>query len=172
MKKLSVMLMVIIISMMSFASFTSAATTNDIVNKLKSSKILKIYVTQAESYLHSRQITSEQADKIMDLIDEVLATTGDKIRLSQLNSRQKLAILEYFTEAGQVLDLEVVYDDGDIIVTDKDDKQVFYVNKADIIKHTGYNYGIALYGMAFILLAGIAGVTTRKILITSDNRSQ
>jgi hypothetical protein len=106
------------------------------------------------------------------LIDEVLATTGDKIRLSQLNSRQKLAILEYFTEAGQVLDLEVVYDDGDIIVTDKDNKQVFYVNKADIIKQTGYNYDIALYGMALLLLAGLAGVTTRKVLVTTDKRSQ
>jgi competence protein ComGC len=166
------MLVVIVISIMSFASISSATTTSDIVHKLKSSKILKIYVTQAESYLHSRNISSVQADKIMALIDEVLATTGDKIRLSQLNSRQKLAILEYFTEAGQVLDLEVVYDDGDIIVTDKDNKQVFYVNKADIIKQTGYNYDIALYGMALLLLAGLAGVTTRKVLVTTDKRSQ
>jgi hypothetical protein len=172
MKKLFIMLVVIVISIMSFASISSATTTSDIVHKLKSSKILKIYVTQAESYLHSRNISSVQADKIMALIDEVLATTGDKIRLSQLNSRQKLAILEYFTEAGQVLDLEVVYDDGDIIVTDKDNKQVFYVNKADIIKQTGYNYDIALYGMALLLLAGLAGVTTRKVLVTTDKRSQ
>jgi hypothetical protein len=172
MKKLSVMLMVIIISMMSFASFTSAATTSDIINKLKSSSILKVYVTQADSYLKSITVTSEEADRILELIDEVLATVGDKVRLSRLNSRQKLAILEYFTEAGQVLDLEVVYDDGDIVVTDKDNNKVFYVNNADIIKHTGNNYDIALYGMAFLLLAGIAGVTTRKVLITADKRSQ
>ncbi len=110
----------------------------------------------------------------MQLLDEVLAVTGKNGKLSQLTSRQKLTILELFTEAGQVLDLEVVYDDGDINVTDKNGKVVFHVKyptTADVIKRTGYDYDVALYGLSFLLLAGIASVTTRKVLVKEDNKN-
>jgi hypothetical protein len=61
MKKLTIIFMVIVISAMSFASIASAAKavgTKDIIQKLKTSQILKVYVSQAESYLNSRTITT------------------------------------------------------------------------------------------------------------------
>lgn len=176
MKKLSVLFTIIVISIMSFASVSIAAKpvdAKDIIQKLKSSQVLKVYVSQAESYLYSRTITTQEAEQILALLDEVLAIVGKNGKLSDLTSRQKLAILELFTEAGEVLDLEVVYDDGDIKITDKDGRVVFHVvypSTADIIRHTGYDYNIALYGLSFLLLAGIAGVTTRKVLVKADNK--
>ena len=173
-KKILVMMFTTMIALMSMTSVASAATKTDIISLLNKSTVLKVYVSQAESYLNSRTITSAQADAIIARINSVNAIVGDKTKLSELTSPQKLAILNEFTAAGQVLDLVVTYNSGIVLVKESgtNGRTVFTVTypTADLIKQTGFDYSIALYGLAMILLAGVAGFATRKILLTSKQR--
>ena len=173
-KKILVMMFTTMVAIMSLTSIASAATTADIVTLLNKSAVLKVYVSQAESYLNSRTITSGQADAIISRINSVNTIVGDKKKLSDLTSPQKLAILNEFTAAGLVLDLAVTYNSGVILVKESgtSGRTVFTVAypTANLIKQTGFDYSIALYGFAMILLAGVAGFATRKILLTSKQK--
>lgn len=166
MKKLMVMLMTTVIAIMSFASVTSAATKADIVTALNNSHILNVYVAQAESYLNSVTVTSDQADQVIALINHVNATVGTKTKLSELTSVQKQSILTDFTAAGVVMGLTVVYNSGNIVVKNSSNQQVFTVSTTtgNIIKQTGFDYSVVLYGLAILMLAGVSGLVIRKRL--------
>ncbi len=165
MKKLSVMFLVVLISVMSIVTFAGAATKEDVISKLEASNIAEVYVTQAESYLNSATVTSDQADQIIAYIDSVNDTVGDKTQLSELTLAQKQSILADFTAAGLVMGLTVSADvDGNIEVTNDAGQVVFSVANANIIKQTGLNYNMTYLGLALIMIAGIAAIGVRKAL--------
>jgi len=164
MKKILIMMVTTIIAVMSFTVVASAAASSDVIKVLNDSNIPDVYVSQAESYLNSVTVTQAQSDAIIARIKDVNAIVGDKTKLSELTLAQKQSVLNEFTAAGVVLDLKVVYDNGDINVTDAQSNIVFNVPKAEIIKHTGFDYSIVLYGLALLMLACFAAFATRKVL--------
>ena len=166
MKKIITMFMVMLMSVIGFTSITSAATTADIIQKLNDSAVLNVYVTQAESYLNSVTVTSEQADQIIAHIDAVNAIVGDKKKLSDLTSVQKQAILNEFTQAGVVMNLTVVYDSGNITITDSQERQIFNVTYpiANIIKQTGFDYSIILVGLSMLVIVIASAFVSRKLI--------
>ncbi len=166
MKKLGIMILTAVMAIMTFASITSAATKSDIIQKLNDSSILNVYVTQAEAYLNSVTVTSTQADQIIAYIDSVNATVGNKTKLSELTSTQKQSILNDFTAAGVVMNLTVVYETGNIVITDAEDREVFNVTypTANLIKQTGFDYSIILVGLGFLALAIASAFVSRKLL--------
>lgn len=166
MKKILIMMMVTILAVMSFAPAINAATEADIVTTLKESNILNVYVTQVESWLTTVNVTSSQADQIIALINNVNATTGKKTKLTELTSAQKQSILADFTAAGVVVGLTVEYTAGNITVTNADSQKIFNVTypTANLIKQTGFDYNILMYGAALIVIAIAAALITRKTL--------
>ena len=165
MKKLSVMLLVVVIAVMSLVAYTGAATKEDVISKLEDSNIAEVYVTQAESYLNSVTVTSDQADQIIAYIDSINETVGDKMLLSELTQDEKVSVLADFVAAGVVMDLTVSADvDGNIEITNDAGQVVFSVNNANIIKQTGLNYNMTYLGLALIMVAAISAIGLRKAL--------
>ena len=162
------MMMTTIIAVMSITTISSAATKADIISLLRSSHVLEVYVTQAESYLNSITVTSAQADAVIEHINNANAIVGTKTLLSELTSVQKAGILAEVTAAAAHLNLTVTISSGSLIVKDASLAVVFSVNLAasDLVKQTGFDYSILLYGLAVLMLAGAAGFATRKALVS------
>ncbi|MHB1484479.1 MAG: hypothetical protein ACYCYI_07410 [Saccharofermentanales bacterium] len=160
MKKIFVMMMTTIIAVMSISTISSAATKSDIVTLLRNSHVLEVYVAQAESYLNSITVTSAQADAVIEHINNANAIVGTKTLLSELTSVQKAGILAEISAAAVHLNLTVTISSGSLIVKDASMNVVYSVNlsSSDLIKQTGFDYSIILFGMAFLMLAGVAGI--------------
>lgn len=161
-------MMIAMIALMSFVTVTSAATTtSDVIAALKDSKIADTYITQAESYLSSVTVTSEQADAIIARIDNVKEIVGDRAKLSELSSTESEKVLAEFTAAAEVMDLTVTYqNNGHHVLTVKDasNNVVLSATNTNIIKQTGFDYSVVLYGMIALVLAVVSAFAARKFL--------
>ncbi|MDO8686346.1 MAG: hypothetical protein Q7J78_06730 [Clostridiales bacterium] len=146
------------------SAVVSAATVNDIVAALKDAGVPEVYVTQAESYLNSRTVTSEQADAVIEHILNAKTIANGVTELSKLTVNQKTGILEEISQAVAQLDLTASFSNGVITIKDADSNTVFSVSSSDVIKQTGYDYSPILVGLAILLIAGIAGVFVRRSL--------
>ena len=164
MKKFFAALLAMLVLLICFSTVASAATKEDIVQALKDSKLKEVYVLQAESYLNEIDVTSEQAEAILQRIKNVNEIVGKETTLSKLTGEQKQKVLFEFTEAGKVLDLTVVYDAGTILITDSEDKSVYMTQDADAVKQTGIDYTVILYGLGFILLAAGSTAVSKKFI--------
>ena len=166
MKKVLVALMTLIMMVSLFAPAASAATVTDVVAALRASNVKEVYVLAAESYLNSRTLTSAQCEEIILRINNVNTITGDRLELSELSLSEKQAILSEFAAAGTALGLTVSVVDGDVTVMDGDD-EVFYADGPDVVKQTGFDYSILLYGFGALALATAIAVALRRTRSTT-----
>lgn len=165
MKKVTGLLLVTLMILMSFATFASAATVDDIIEKLEESNVREVYVTQAESYLNSITVTPEQAEQIIAYIENVNAIVGDRMKIEDLTIEERKAILEYFAAAGLVLNLTVVADaDGNIEITDESAQVVFSVDNANVVRQTGRDYIFFIAGLGLLAMAAASIFVSRKVL--------
>ncbi|MHB1454505.1 MAG: hypothetical protein ACYCYM_11205 [Saccharofermentanales bacterium] len=162
MKRMIITLVTVILMISCFATAASAATVSDVVAKLRDSNVKEVYVLAAESYLNTLTLTSAQCDEIITRINNTNAITGTREELSELTTAEKQAILVEFAAAGTALGLTVTVVDGDVTVIDGEDRTVFYADGPDVVKQTGFDYSIVLYGLAALVLAAAITVALRK----------
>lgn len=164
MKKMLTMILVVILMVGGITAAVSAATIQDVVDALTDGGVPEVYVLQAESYLEDRGLTAAEADQLLIYIGNAVTIADGETQLSKLTSAQNAAILQEIQDAAEFLNLTVTYDNEVLNVKDESNQIVFTVSKANAVKQTGFDYSILLYGLAFLLLAGISGVViARKV---------
>lgn len=161
---------VIVISLLilSFGGVVSAATAEDVFTALEDANVPEAYILQAEAYFDAHPMTDTQAGVILQHIEAALVIADGKTKASQLTSTQRGAIFQELVKAGQVLSLTVTYEGstnyekGTVYVRDAQNNVVFMVTAEDVIKHTGFDYSIALYGLLVLAVAGAAALLIRR----------
>ena len=162
MKKVLTMFLMIIVMVTGLVSIVAAATVNDIVTALNGASVPEVYVLQAKSYLDSRTVSSAQADQVIVHINNAKAIAAGETKASKLTATQKSGILQEIIAAAAVLNLQATYANHTLTVKDSSNKIVFTVSSAEVIKQTGHDYSIALFGLGFLLLAAGAGFVLYK----------
>ena len=164
MKKFLTMILVVLLMVGGMTAAVSAATIQDVVDALTDGGVPEVYVLQAEAYLEDRGLTSAEADQLLIYIGNAVEIADGETQLSQLTSAQNAAIFEEIKDAAALLNLTVTYDNEVLNVKNASNQIVFTVSKDAAVKQTGFDYSIVLYGLAFLLLAGVSGlVIARKV---------
>ena len=161
---------VIVLSLLilSLGGVVSAATAEDVFTALEDANVPEDYILQAEAYFDAHPMTDTQAGVILQHIEAALVIADGKTKASQLTSTQRGAIFQELVKAGQVLSLTVTYEGstnyekGTVYVRDAQNNVVFMVTAEDVIKHTGFDYSIALYGLLVLAVAGAAALLIRR----------
>ena len=158
MKKLLTMMLVVLLMVGGMTAAVSAATLQDVVDALTDGGVPEVYVLQAESYLEDRGLTSAEADQLLIYIGNAVEIADGETHLSKLTGAQNSGILQEVQNAADFLNLSVTYDNEVLNVKDESNQTVFTVSKENAVKQTGFDYSIVLYGLAFLLLAGVSGL--------------
>jgi hypothetical protein len=133
------------------------------------------YVNQAENYLLTHDITKEQHDQIITEInkeyalvlskkDEIILS-GGSFNLKNLDTATKNEILQIGKDAANVVNLNLVYDGVNIVITEKADSTKVVFSNSPIIKNTGksdVNYG-------FILITIFSGLIATAFVYSLKN---
>ena len=164
MKKVLTMMLVILLMVGGMTAAVSAATLQDVVDALTEGGVPEVYVLQAEAYLEDRGLTEAEADQLLIYIGNAVTITAGEKQLSKLTAEQNSGIMQEIQNAADFLNLSVTYDNEVLNVKDDSNQTVFTVSKEDAVKQTGFDYSIVLYGLAFLVLAGVVGVfAVRKV---------
>lgn len=124
------------------------------------------YFNQARNFFLTVEVTKDESDQIVGYIDEgliLLESQKDKFS-SQTNFENfdpavKSQILDLGQRCVQVLDLKLVYENGNVIITDANGKTVF--TGAAVIKVTGANnvsLGMGVVAASLIAVAYVLSV--------------
>lgn len=139
------------------------ATINDV-----EFNIPKNYVTQAENYLKTVDVTTEQADEIIAYLEQAIEIIKDShikstTDLDVLSYADKKEILDCGKKAALVVGAVLVYDGDHIVITNEAGEIVF--NDDPIVKTTGANVdftSIAVSAGVVVLLLAASFVVARK----------
>ncbi len=169
MKRSIALILITLLMVIMAGGVVSAYTADDVFTALEDANVPEAYILQAEAYFDAHPMTEAQANIIMEHIDAALIIADGKTKASELTSTQRGAIFQELVEAGQVFDLVVTYEGatnyekGTVYVRDSQNNVVFMITAEDAIKHTGFDYSIALIGIGVLLLAGVsAGLVYRR----------
>ena len=169
MKKSFFVLVIALVMIMAFSITVLAASSSDIIQALKDANIPDVYISQTESYMVDKVVSSDTADAIIVHINNARSIANGETKLSKLSSDQRSAIIAEIIAAAKLLDLTASYTNQVITVKDGSENTVFTVSSDNAIKQTGYDYSIILRGLIIVTLAGVAAIATKKIL--SYNRT-
>jgi hypothetical protein len=168
MKKFAAVIILSLLMILSLGGVVSAATADDVFTALDDANVPEAYILQAEAYFDAHPMTDTQAGVILQHIDAALAIANGKTKASELSSTQRGAIFQELVKAGQVLSLTVTYEGsssyekGTVYVRDAQNNVVFMVTAEDVIKHTGFDYSIILYGLLILSGAAATGLLIRR----------
>ena len=168
MKKRAAVILTSILLILTLGGTVSAYTAEDVFTALEEANVPEVYVLQAEAYFETHPMSETQANLIMQYIDAALVIADGKTKVSELTSTQRGEIFQELVMAGQVFSLVVTYEGatnyekGAVYVRDTGNNNIFIVSAEDVIKHTGFDYSIALYGLLFLVLAGAAGAVVYR----------
>ena len=163
MKKTLTALILVFVLVASLAMTVSAATIADVVTALEGAGVPDVYVTQAESWLTSKSLSSAQLDGLVAHINAAKTIAAGETKISELTSAQRIGIRDHVLAAATDLGLTASYTNK--VLTIKDGTAtVFQVSYADAVKQTGYDYSIILIGLGLLALAGVAAFGARKAL--------
>lgn len=136
-----------------------AATNQDTIAALNSAGVQSVYVTKADNYLKSSNLSAAQLDQVNAQINEVsvilkAAGVTDVTKLSKTDKNQVMASV---TEAAKAANLTVTFGTGFASFADASGVEVFRATTNENgLKVTGAEIPVALYGGIFLVLA--AGV--------------
>ena len=131
-------------------------------------KIPKNYVTQAENYLKTVDVSKEKADEAISYLEQA----AEVIKASHITKTTDLDVLSYaekkeILECGQKAALAagavLVYDGDHVVITNEAGEEVF--NDAPIIKTTGANVdftSVVVGAAAVLVLLAASFVVARK----------
>jgi len=163
MKKTLTAIILVFVLVASLAMTVSAATVADVVTALEGAGVPDVYVTQAESWLTSKGLSSAQLDGILVHINAAKTAAAGETKISELSSAQRIAIRDHVLAAATELGLTATYTNK--VLTIKDGTStVFQVSYTDAVKQTGYDYSIILIGLAVLAAAAAAALGVRKAL--------
>ena len=146
-----------------------AAPKDEVIQALKDAKVPQTYIIQAENYLKTRTLTSEEAAAVkaqVSVAEKVMVDAGTK-DASKLTSEQKNEVLAAVKKAGESVGLTVSVtkqSNGqfEIVAKDASGKIVASFTSKEV-KQTGINTTIIYAGaLMMILAAGSVLVVRRK----------
>lgn len=174
MKKLTAVILVSILLILSLGGAVAAYTADDVFAALEDANVPEAYILQAEAYFEANPMTEEQAGVIMEHIDAALVIADGKTKASELTSTQRGAIFQELVKAGQALDLVVTYEGvtnyekGTVYVRNQAGDVVFMVTAEEVIKQTGFDYSIVLAGLGVLIVAaGVAVLLRRRQMVAA-----
>jgi len=164
MKKILTVLAAMMVTVAAFAGSVSAATENDVITALENANVPDAYVSTAESYMASHDLTAAQIDAVIADINAAGAITGGTTKFQSLTSEQKEQIVAKVTDAATVLGLKTTYSSSkDLSIIDSTGKALLVVNINGAVKKTGFDYTIAFVGLGLIAAAGVSAVVIRTV---------
>ena len=169
MKKFLSVLLVVMVTVMTFAASVSAASTEgDIITALKSAGVPASYVATAESYMAQSgvDLTAAQIDAVITDINDAVAIAAGETSYAKLTADQKEKIAAEVIDASKILGLTATYAGGGkgLTVSDSTGKALLTVTSEGAIKQTGFDYSIVFIGLAVIGLAGVSAVAAKKLI--------
>lgn len=163
MKKTLTAMLLVFVLIASLAMTVSAATIADVVTALEGAGVPDVYVTQAESWLTGKALSSAQLDGLLVHINAAKTAAAGETQISELSSAQRIAIRDHVLAAATELGLTATYTNK--VLTIKDGTAtVFEVSYTDAVKQTGYDYSIILIGLGVLVMAAAAAFGVRKAL--------
>jgi hypothetical protein len=141
-------------------SFTVLAAPNDdVIKALKDAKVPATYLIQAENYLKTRELTTEEVSAVkaqISSVDKIVKDSGVK-DLSKLSNADKRKIIEAVKESGKAIDLAISVQkqsNGSIEVVAKDEAgKVVASFTSNEVKQTGFDSTVTYAGALMIILA-------------------
>ncbi len=128
------------------------------------------YVTQAENYLKTHDVTKAEADEILGYIDEgkEIVKNSDLKKTSDLKvlpQKDKEAILALGKKASAVVEATLTYDGKEVTIVANDTGATLF-DAAPIVKTTGSDADftvMAIIASSVVVLLGAAFVVSKKI---------
>ena len=120
MKKIIVSLSFAFVLFFGVQANVAAATENDIIKTLVSSSLPSNYVQQAKNYLMSNDVTAEEANQVIDHINNAQAVVNARgaKSVNQLTKADKQAILAELTATAAILDITVTVTSKRVVFND------------------------------------------------------
>ncbi|MEQ8196619.1 MAG: hypothetical protein ABRQ27_01180 [Clostridiaceae bacterium] len=169
MKKLFTLLMTIaLVASMSVTAF--AATKNDIITALKNAGVPSVYVTKAQNYLKTHEVTDAQTATVVAEINHVmdLMKKENTTDLTKLSLSTKTEIMQSIKDAAAALGLTASFDRNAsnkyvLTLRDADGNILLQTTAAEVkMKKTGSDSYVLLAGTVMIILAGTSLVIARR----------
>lgn len=146
------------------------------------------YINQAENYFNSpySTVSQEECDKIIkqiNLAKDAIVASGAKSYSEIINNSDLVnQIVAYGQSACDVLELKLVFDGSDVVITDQNGVVVFKTDNAaviasgdgtgtGVIKATGPAVdatNMIVIGTAIVAMVGIAGFTAYKMKLVRE----
>ena len=120
MKKIIVSLSFAFVLFFGVQANVAAATENGIIKTLVSSSLPSNYVQQAKNYLRSTDVTAEEANQVIDHINNAQAVVNARgaKSVNQLTKADKQAILAELTATAAILDITVTVTSKRVVFND------------------------------------------------------
>jgi hypothetical protein len=136
-----------------------AATNSDVIQALKDANVPATYIIQAENYLKTKTLTTEEVTAVkaqLAVAEKVMTDAGTK-DVSTLTQAQKDKVLVAITEAGKAIDLTVSVtkqSSGKFEIVAKDVNGTTVISfTSNEVKQTGMNTTIIYVGALMMVLA-------------------
>jgi hypothetical protein len=157
--KLTAALMLAAVLLLSMTATAFAAGNSDVIKALKDAKVPETYIIQAENYLKTHQLTSDEASAVITQINQaaaIMKEAGTK-DITKLSTKNKQEILGLVSKAGEAVGVKVSVKKNSngtysVIGTDASGKEVANFTAKEV-KQTGIDYTVMLLGAALILAA-------------------
>jgi hypothetical protein len=157
--RFTAVIMLTAVLLLSMAAPAFAAGNDDVIKALKDAKVPETYIIQAENYLKTRQLTSDEANAVIAQINEAAAImdkAGTK-DVTKLSTEDKQEILALVSKAGDAVGVKVSVKKNSngtysVIGTDAAGNEVANFTAREV-KQTGIDYTVMLLGVALILAA-------------------
>ena len=165
MKKIIVSLSFAFVLFFGVQANVAAATENDIIKTLVSSSLPSNYVQQAKNYLRSNDVTAEEANQVIDHINNAQAVVNARgaNSLSQLTTADRQAILAELTAATAVLDITVTVTSKGVVFSNATGTvMATFPTKGNDVKQTGANNLYLAGGISLLVAAAGAAVVAKK----------
>ena len=144
-----------------------AATTQDTIATLNSAGVDAVYVTKAENFLKSSNLSAAQLDQVyvqLNTVSDLLksANVTDVTDVTKLNPTDKTKVMAAVTEAAKAAGLNVTFgkkgsSNAFVSFTDAFGVEVFRATADEKgLKVTGSEYPVTLYaGILLVLASGV-----------------
>lgn len=142
-----------------------AATSQDTIAALNSAGVDAVYLTKAENFLKSSNLSASQLDQVNVQLNTVsdLLKSANVTDVSKLSEADKTKAMAAVTEAAKAADLNVTFgrksatSNAFVSFTDASGAEVFRASSDEKgLKVTGSEYPVTLYaGILFVLASGV-----------------
>ena len=145
-----------------------AATTQDTIAALNSAKVDAVYVTKAENFLKTANLSATQLDQVNVQINAVSAIlkAANVTDVTKLSPADKTKVIADVTAAASSANLTVTFGTGFASFKDASGVEVFRVTTNESgLKVTGSNVPVTLYaGIFLVLVAGVLLARKPKLI--------